>query len=350
MAPTLGDRTWRPSTPETIEHDLAALWREIARKTPVARAVMSNLVVFRAAEQDRGVGAPGVREARGGGAVPGATNATSEFDSGLEAIVARHPSRVLLINHEQGPNPCAPAAASVGVVVFGPPGARYAIEQVTIRSACGEASLPSIIRRLIRGDLPTSILWAEDLSHAPPLQALVTMARQLLYDSRRWRDFPRGVEALAPLIAAHDVEFADLNWRRLTPLRLALVHGTHSIRHQIAAAAVRIVHRPGDGALAWLLAGWLAARLRWAPDIWPGIEEARHGDEVLAITIDDPASAIAASLNGHRAIVRPSGSAPILVGVPHEGEAEAVADELRTLSTDACLRAALSALSRPRKR
>src|SRR4051812_46286961 len=46
------NRVWRASTAETIDEDLATLWREVAREAPVSRAVMSNLVVFRARAAD----------------------------------------------------------------------------------------------------------------------------------------------------------------------------------------------------------------------------------------------------------------------------------------------------------
>ena len=48
MAAAVASRLFRASTPEAIEPDLAALWREIsATDAPIGRAVMSNLVVFR---------------------------------------------------------------------------------------------------------------------------------------------------------------------------------------------------------------------------------------------------------------------------------------------------------------
>jgi glucose-6-phosphate dehydrogenase assembly protein OpcA len=316
------------STPERIEHDLAALWREVAPDARSARAVMSNLVVFRA----RGQGRPEGQD-------------PLETGAEIDAIVARHPARVVLIDHEQSPSStCGPLAASVGVVVFGPATGRYAVEQVAIRSACGESSLPSIVRRLIRGDLPTSIWWTEDISQAQPLGALVTMGRQLVYDSRRWRSVPRGVRAVAPLLAARRIELADLNWRRLTPLRHALIHAAEFNRRELETSAVRIVHRPGDGALAWLLAGWFGGRLRPGRERWPKVEEGRESDEVMTITIEDPAAPLSASLDAHRAIVKQSGCAPVVVGVPHEEEAEALANELRALTTDGCLQDALAAL------
>jgi len=47
MATAVADRTWRDSSPETIEADLAALWIDLARQGPVVRALMANLVIFR---------------------------------------------------------------------------------------------------------------------------------------------------------------------------------------------------------------------------------------------------------------------------------------------------------------
>src|SRR6266446_2659634 len=120
MAGAVADRSWRVSTPEAIDADLAALWRDVGRgETSVARAVMSNLIVFRSPT-----------------------------------------------------------------------------------SAAG-------------GDMPTCIWWTEDMSDAAPSEALLTVGRQLVYDSRRWRDVRRGAAAMAPLVRRHRVDLADLNWRRL---------------------------------------------------------------------------------------------------------------------------------------
>ena len=48
MAAAVIDRAWRESSPDEVEQDLGALWRELAAASaPVTRAVMGNLVVFR---------------------------------------------------------------------------------------------------------------------------------------------------------------------------------------------------------------------------------------------------------------------------------------------------------------
>src|SRR5262249_35654479 len=150
-------------------------------------------------------------------------------DPPLEEVVARHPSRTIVIEHDRGEHDAAQAlGADVGITVFGPPNARYAVEQVVIRSACAEASLPSIVRRFLRGDLPTTVWWTEDASRVPPLTRLVGMARQMLYDSRCWQNVRDGVRAMAPFVVDPEIDLADVNWRRLTPLRTALAHAARS--------------------------------------------------------------------------------------------------------------------------
>src|ERR1041385_7383672 len=85
MASPVGEATWRASTPDAIEADLAAVWREIAgRAKPVARAVMSNLIVVR----DQTV-------------VPSKTGARSDRYT-LDEVSAYHPSRVIVVTHDEG--------------------------------------------------------------------------------------------------------------------------------------------------------------------------------------------------------------------------------------------------------
>jgi glucose-6-phosphate dehydrogenase assembly protein OpcA len=323
---------WRPSTPATIELDLAALWRELAQADePIARAVMSNLVVFCGPTS--------------------AANADGEALAaalGLDAVAARHPSRLIVLEHEAGRStPDAPFAAGVGIITFGPPSARYGVELIVVRSACAEVSLPSIVRRLIRGDLPTTVWWTEDLSQVPPLDALVTMGRQLLYDSRRWRDIGRAVRTLAPLVAGRQVDLADLNWRRLTPLRHALDHaagpGGSTSRRDVT---VRIVHRRGEAALAWLLAASLLAPHAQAAAAAPEIEESPGDEAVLSVMIRHGTGETTATLTSHRVEVTNGATPPFVVGVPIESEDDAVAAELRTLSHDARLDEAIEALVR----
>lgn len=333
MAADLVERAWRESTPETVEHDLAALWRDLARRSTVARAVMSNLVVFRFHERRA---QPRTSEAAAG---------ESAFAEMMDAVVARHPSRAIVIEHDRGEHATAPPlGAGVGVSVFGPPTARYGVESIVVRSACAEASLPSIVRQFLRGGIPTSIWWTEDLSVAPPLESLVSMGRQLVYDSRHWRDLPKGIRAVSSLVAEEGTDVADLNWRRLRPLRDALVHvapgcGQSAVRPD----RVQIRHATHDAALAWLLAGWLAAKLHWPAEWWPEIADTATGGELLELDVRGPDVSLTAALNDHRIRVDVTGRPPLVVPAARETEADAIAAELRTLPREAELCAALRA-------
>jgi glucose-6-phosphate dehydrogenase assembly protein OpcA len=332
MAGVVADRIFRESRAETIDADLAALWRELAqRDTPIARAVMSNLVVFR----DRT-------------APPDADVEAVMADLPLDEVVARHPSRLIVIEHEPGASaPDAPFAAGVGIATFGPESARYGVEQVVVRSACTEASLPSIVRRLARGDLPTSVWWTEDLSKVPPLDPLVTLGRQLVYDSRDWRDVRAAVRVLEPLIGGRRIDLADVNWRRLAPLRRAFEHAAAETGAPLAppGAHVRIAHAPNEAALAWLFAGALTASARRTAKAPPHVDAAETGDAALVVTIEGGTSRATVTLSASGATVeRATGGAPLVVSSPIESEADAVAAELRLLSQDADLYAALAAL------
>jgi glucose-6-phosphate dehydrogenase assembly protein OpcA len=322
-----------------VDRDLAVLWREIADRGPVARAVMSNLVVFRLRERrtsDRPV-------------TDASTHASIHragvADDLLRDVVARHPSRIIVVEHDRGEHPPGqPVSAQVGVSVFGPPAAQYGVEWVVLRSACAGASLPSVVRRFARGDVPTSIWWTEDLSGARVLEPIVTTGRQLVYDSRLWRNVDEGIGNLASLVREGRVDLADLNWRRLAPLRLALIQPGFNLP-LTAATRTRILHRRNELALACLVSGWLASRLHWTEDQWPALVEADlNDDDALRLEIGDGDRRLIVRMNSRRVEIAQHAMTPLVVSTPSQAAAESVAAELRSLSTDRALRDALTSL------
>jgi glucose-6-phosphate dehydrogenase assembly protein OpcA len=108
---------------------------------------------------------------------------------------------------------------------------------------------------------------------------------------------------------------------------------------------VRIRHRRGEGALARLLVGWLAARLDWtSAGVWPVTIDEHDGDDVMIVSLAN--GEITATLDAQRVLVECLGdAAPFSMAVPRESEAEAVAAELRNLTHDRDLRDALAALA-----
>jgi len=319
----MSDRFWRPSTLDAIEHDLAALWREVTKEGPVARAIMSNLVVVRTPRSqwpERRVGVS------------------------IDAVAAQHPSRVVIIDHESiATGAPGPTGARVGVALFGPPQARYAVEQIAVHSAGLDESLPSLVRRLVRGGLPISTWWAEDCSEAPLIASILEMGRQLVYDSRRWTNIERGVEVIH---AWRHLDLADVNWRRLVAMRRALVVAAAGEPMDWSPDTIRIAHDADYRAQAWLLAGWLASRLDWPPHVAPRIEAAADPNTVLSVTIGNGERTVRVNCDGRRVVVMHPGRPPSTIGIPIEGEADAVSAELHSLSHDVRLHDALSALHR----
>jgi glucose-6-phosphate dehydrogenase assembly protein OpcA len=261
----------------------------------------------------------------------------------LDEIGARPPSRMIVVEHCRDEKQASVFSAGVGIVAFGPPHARYGVEQIVVRAACPDASLLSILRRFVRGDLPTSVWWTEDLSTAPPIDAFVEIGRQLLYDSRRWRDMRRGVAAMITAMADDRIDPADLNWRRLGPMRRLLEHAEGPVPSPAwRRLPVRLLPAPDEEALAWLCAGWLRAG-RSAADGEVTIEtpSASTAPNHLLTVIFGPFTATLTTRQCQLAGDR----TPLVVAVPAESDADAIAAELRTLARDADLIAALRALA-----
>ena len=321
MAAAVTERVWRASSPATIERDLSDLWRDLAAKGPIARAIMANLVIVRAARLERRAGVA------------------------IDAVASQHPSRVIIIDHDSSGGPCEIRNTRVGVVTFAASGtSRYGIEQIAVRSTCTDESLPSLIRRLARGALPISVWWAEDLSQVPPRASIVETGRQLVYDSRQWSDVRKGVIALEPW--GH-LDLADVNWRRLAAVRRAVILAAAVDNGQWHPAGMRITHRAADRALAWLLAGWLASRLNWPGGALPAMEELPpEGDTVVALSVGRGADAISVRSDGRHVVVEHYSRPRSVIGIPHEDDADAIAAELHSLFHDARLHDALSALRR----
>jgi glucose-6-phosphate dehydrogenase assembly protein OpcA len=230
------------------------------------------------------------------------------------------------------------------VLTFGAPGAQFGVEQIAIRSACAEASLPSIVRRLALGGVPTSIWWTDDFAAGPPLDALVRMGRQIVYDSRQWTDFRRGLQATQTIASTTRTDLADLTWQQLSAIREALAHAVDSLSEDDEREfdAIVIRHRRDDLALAWLLAGWIGATFGAANSRLDVAEQSDQQERLrvslgrLTVTLDDTA-AVARSA---------SRAAPFAVAVPQRSEAEAVALELRAFERDPSLYQALERLFR----
>jgi glucose-6-phosphate dehydrogenase assembly protein OpcA len=319
-APAAG--RWRTVDPSRIERALAALWLDAAQEGPLSRAVMSNLVVVR----------------------PNASlgpDAQEDPDSDIVRIAQQHPARTILLAYSQTGRAAGPANASVGVVTFGAGGTRYGVEVIEVEAACTDQSVPSIVRRLTRGDVPTTIWWAADLSALSPSHAMLSTARQFVYDSAIWRNVAAGAYAVAAIRGdRRSLDLADLNWRRLAPLRSAITHAlvTHPGKTALSPADVHIRHRPGEASAAWLIAAWFCCRMNWKEgSAAPMVEETRDGDDLVSLVLWPGAAQLTAAMSRQRVKVRAPGMPVFRIPVPHETPVDAVVTALRSRGREACL-------------
>jgi hypothetical protein len=187
----------------------------------------------------------------------------------------------------------------------------------------------------------------------------VRIGRQFLYDSRCWADIRAAILALAPLlIDSFRPDLADRNWRRLLPVRRAILHALESrdAARRSSAGPPHIRHRQGETALAWLMSGWAhvagltdthrarreADQIQTAGVLEAPLVDARVDADVLTASLDD---GFHLRMTDDRVIVEdPLGPAPFTVAVSREREAEAIAGELGMLTEDTVLHKVLNAL------
>ncbi len=232
-----------------IDRELRQLWKQgPPGSETLTRACMSNLVIYCADQAE-----------------------AEDVPRDIAEIVERHPSRVLLLVGESGPGDALEAYVSA-LCHLGDGGRQICSEHVTMAAHPKELHrLPTIVRSLLLGDLPTALWW---IPHEPPstrnemFGALAPMANQVIYDSMGWPDPVAGAIAAADYLAgAGPKQFvSDLAWRRLKPLRRLV---SQALDPKIAPGAldrireVSIVHTPHALPQAWLLIGWLSRLLGW---------------------------------------------------------------------------------------
>jgi glucose-6-phosphate dehydrogenase assembly protein OpcA len=252
-----------------VERELSRRQRAVQGPgdNPVVRACMSNLIIF----SDRLEHAQALSEE-------------------VPAVVAAHPARVLLLVAEPG---TGDDGVTADVTVRGhvvDPGRWVVSEQVTLHArGRGIEGLPSVVRALVIGDLPTNLWWA--VAQPPPLAGillyeLAERTQQIIYDSIGWPDPARGVVATAAWLeqieargpSDHWRVASDLNWRRLKFWRRLLSQALDPASAPGALDSVSEVlleHGPHAVIQAWELVSWLAARLGWrvqAGKVEPGVE------------------------------------------------------------------------------
>ncbi len=130
--------------------------------------------------------------------------------------------------------------------------------------------LPNIVFSQLDSDLPL-YLWWQGKFHESMDPQLWAWVDRVIYDSQMWSDFGAQMQRVetAQAEAKQRIVLCDLNWTRLVQFRLALAQFfDHPASHHRFSEieSVEIDFAPGYRSTALLLAGWLAAQLRWTID------------------------------------------------------------------------------------
>jgi glucose-6-phosphate dehydrogenase assembly protein OpcA len=250
---------------ENIESTVSELWSRLAQDAPTApmRASVFNLVVFAFDESDAEL-------ARGA----------------LSKVLARHPSRILLVRSE--PNSgrdrieawvslLTQASETNVTPVYG--------EHITlIGHGVTSEELHSTVLMHLTSEIPV-VLWWRGIPNIEShlFGSLVQIADHVVVDSAPQPDSIAFWRMLRGQFA--NANFCDLNWARLVPWRQLVAQLFDHVQNQQLLQHIRYVNLAysarGDQAnpaQAFLLAAWLATRLGWQVS---SVQSLGMGDFVL---------------------------------------------------------------------
>lgn len=203
----------------------------------------------------------------------------------VRRLATNHPSRVLFVVADRDATPDG-VDADLSLECSAVGGADQICAESVRLSVRGAPALHlgSVVTPLLLPDVPV-VLW---LTGAPPLeQALhgeaIHICERIVLDSDAYADPLDTLRCIDGAQRAHGaVPIGDLSWARLLPWRELLAQSFDGRDMQPFLHGVRRVEVESCGARpsseAWLLAGWLGARLDWAHDAPPQITVATRSD------------------------------------------------------------------------
>lgn len=241
-----------------IEAALEELWATDAQQDePVVRARAATLIFC-------------TRGRREAGAVwPPPPGSLAGLQGTIDQVMRRYPGRVIgLFLGEEAHGPLeawVSARCHLGL------GGHVCGEQVTVAGSGDVTALAGLVAALRPPDLPTFLWWDAPLTRGHDLlHALADKAHEVIVDSGRPDATPGALAHVSALIRQmKEATVSDLSWARAAPWRelVAQFFDPEAATPVLASLdAADLVYRGATGwACAVLLAGWLAAQLRWEP-------------------------------------------------------------------------------------
>lgn len=260
-----------------LERALSELWQQAAAVgdgPPVARTRVMTLVVYTEDAEAAGL-------------------ATAV----AEALPERHPSRGIIVH--VSPADDRPLRAGISIQCLINPGGERKVcsEQITVNG--GGASRPLLfgaITPLLVTDLPATFWWTGRPRPADPvfLQFARGTVDRVVLDSGLFRDPGAGLISLARWKEdrRRRAAIGDLAWERLREWRqlLAQTMDPPEARAHLRSIGEVTIEYLGDSTIpeeCLLLAGWLAATLRWQPfdSPAPGVVTFGAGERTVTLRL-----------------------------------------------------------------
>jgi glucose-6-phosphate dehydrogenase assembly protein OpcA len=234
---------------DLIEDELRSLWLNSGGSPAgVTRTCRGNLIVFTCSGQE-------------------AERARADIPAIMRS------QRVRVIDASLDPNGSRDIKATVSIYFArGEEGKELFSEHIALDVSDHAARrIPSIVRTLILGDLPTTLWWAADEMpnlNSPGFQDLSGIADHVVIDSGESAEPRESLRTLAAWMADERAGFvlSDIAWKRLEPWRLLL---SQTLQPMLLPAALRLIRSLSlesglhGRAGIWLLTGWLGRSLGW---------------------------------------------------------------------------------------
>lgn len=247
-----------PAKVPELEAELSALWRSAAGDSgdAITRACALTLLVYTESQK-----------------------AAREVSNLVVELTLQNPCRAIVMIAEPDAKPSelkAWISAHCHLPEAG--GKQVCCDEITIE-ARGDAveNLGSVVLPLTVSGLPV-VLWWKAGSFAPGkhFEQILRVANRVLVDSARFHDPLADLAELSSQVRRliGKLEVTDLNWARITPWRELIAQCFDSPErqphlHRITEVRIEYEEHSPRGVAqqvqAFLLAAWLAARLKWRP-------------------------------------------------------------------------------------
>ncbi len=238
-----------------IEPGLGRLWTQLNQDinsedfAVIMRACMSNLIIYCDTPIE-----------------------VQNIDHEIAAIVDDHPARVIMLTDNGSPGS---GTIEAGIQLYYTEldhGWQVCAERIDITAPANmKDRLPSVVRSLLIGDLPTTFWWASQRTPSMSGEVflrLAELANQVIYDNVGWVNPAQGVATMTRWVEAQQNTqiVHNLAWRRFTNWRKLI---SQVLDPQAAPSAldnlhtIEVSHGPHALPTVWLLMGWLSDRLNW---------------------------------------------------------------------------------------